>query len=88
MQKVAKIMEINVKEYRDHLRMAEILNGRFNYEDIIYENNIKVPKHLRYLRKENIHEAIEYFSKSYHPMADDILKLIHYYSSLEELEDA
>ena len=90
MQRVAKIMEIetNVKQYRDHLRMAEILNGRFIYENLIYENDIKVPNHLRHLRKENINEALECFTKSYQPIADTILKLIHYYSSLEELEDA
>lgn len=73
---------VKVSEYRDHLRMAEILNSRVNYEDMLYENHIFVNKNLRHLSRDSLDNIKKYFSRNHKDVSNNILNLCDYYAEL------
>ena len=77
---------MNISEYRSHLRMAEILNKRVEYEDILYENKIYVNKNLKHLNRDSVAGILNYFHKSFHKAAPEIISLCSYYHELLQYE--
>jgi hypothetical protein len=78
---------MKVSEYRDHLRMAEILNKRIEYEEILYENKIFLNKSLRKLNRKTAANIVSYFMKNKNvTLAKDIIKMCEYYLELISLE--